>query len=127
MQYKEIDRIKHGLRKIGYSIFNKNTGQAMTSGKHNALVVRSKVKDFEYKKGFTPSEIAFEDVIFIMLNYGACYGFDTDSLALFLKYMKEDFPEEYKEMLFEKLEGTKLEEGKVVVIGGDEPFNPQLN
>ena len=127
MQYKEIDRIEHGFRKLGYAIFDKNNGVAITSGENNALVVRGKVKDFEYKKGFTPAEIAFEHVIIIMLEYGGNYAFDTNSLALFLKYMKADFPEEYKEMELEDLEGEELDEEELLIIGSSKPFNSQLN
>jgi hypothetical protein len=52
MLYKNI--VKTDKPAIGYYLVNTKTRQTIVSGCKNALVVKNKVKDFGYYKGYTP-------------------------------------------------------------------------
>ena len=117
MKYKKIKKFK-GLFKIGYALMNFDNQKSVVHGDNNALVVRSKVSDFEYKKGYTPVEVVFEHIIMMMSSVkDVYYAFDFESLKLFLSKLKSEMKEIYDGNDFSELENWKPKvENEVVVL-----------
>jgi len=128
MKYKEL--IKTNLNKIGYSLFNLKDGSAVVTGEYNALVVRNKVNDFDYIKGYTPVEVAFEEILLIMFEHKGHYAFDNETLKIFLHNFKITLPEIYEASNLEELRNWKPEEdveNVVLVTIGQNNFINNLN
>ena len=92
--------------------------RCVTHGDKNALVVRSNVNDFEYKKGYTPVEVVFEHIIIMMSSVeDVYYAFDFESLKLFLSKLKSEMKEIYDRHDFSELENWKPKvENEVLVL-----------
>ena len=114
MQYKEIVKLEEGT-KIGYALINIKRGTGLVTS-DGALIIRNKVKDFGFKKGFIPYEVSFEQVANVMIEYEGLYAYDEKSLILFLDKLKEELPEIYYEAKFNEIEATKLKE-QIIVLG----------
>ncbi len=102
MKYKEVKKVDHNHRVIGYCLINLKTASCyvIDVGGVNSLVVLNKVKDFEYIKGYTPCEVSYEDVFEVMAKYGATYSFDKPSLDKFIYHLERE-PETTQEDLDE--------------------------
>lgn len=128
MKYKEVIKTKY--KKIGYSLVNLKDGIAVVSGEYNALVVRNKVSDFDYKKGYTPAEVGFEEILFIIFEHQGYYAFDNETLKIFLQNFKITLPEIYEASKLEELENWKPEEdvkNKVLITIGQDNLKNNLN
>lgn len=132
MQYKEIKKIDPKFTFVGYSLYNKSKLLMTTTGHTNALVVRNKVKDFEYQKGFMPIEVAYEEIFYCMCEYGATYAFDIECLKRFISIVKEQIPDFYEHIKNEGIDNwqpSSEEEFMVLGIQGklEFDFDPELN
>jgi len=116
MKYKEIKKIEPHLTKVGYSLMNFNSGICLVTG-NNALIVRNKVKDFDYYSKYIPVEISGEHIIYIMFEYNSIYAFDYESLQSFLKFLREKLIEIYDEYDFKELEGLERDDNLLIGVG----------
>jgi len=118
MKYKKL--IKTNLTKIGYSIMNLETGKCIITPQKNALIVRHKVNDFDYYKGFTAIEVAFEEIIEVMVKFNGLYAYDKETLQTFLKELENFFIHNeinYNSTNFDYLKYEKIfEENELIVL-----------
>ena len=63
MKYNKVRKIKSGQKLVGYTLYDEALEAFYRFSKTEAVVVNSKIEDFEYIEGCTPYEISFEIII----------------------------------------------------------------
>lgn len=114
MLYTNIVKLEKGFR-IGYSLINKKENLVLSTP-DGALIIRNKVRELGYQKGFIPHEISFEQICTGMVKYDLCYAFDQHCLNKFLTKFKEEMGNLYDR--FKELE-EKSFNNKLAVLGFD--------
>lgn len=134
MKYNNIIKTNPEFNVIGYALMNQSK-KTMILAPDGGLIIRSKVKDFDYYKGFVPFEVSAEQVILGMFQFEAIYTFDFESLNSYLDIIETNDIEFYNQEMYKEWRKWKPDsKNELISISistgdstDDNSFDPQLN